>query len=330
MFRFANPYFLFILLSIPILLYWHFKRGTRNFGVLNFSSISIFKRISSGKNLFLLHIPYFFRVLALGFLILAFSRPQSGIKNREVTTEGIDIMLVLDISSSMLAEDFRPNRLEAVKSVALDFIDQRVSDRIGLVVFASESFIQCPLTIDYEILKKLLNSVTVIEKRYDGTAIGMAIANSINRLRSSESKSKIMILLSDGRNNAGELDPITAAQLAKINNIKIYTIGAGGNQPAPFPVEDPIIGKRYIRRKIDIDEETLKKIAEITAGKYFRATDESKLAYIYREINAMEKTEIKVKEYTRYSELFPYFLIPGLILMVGEMFLSHLLIRRIP
>jgi Ca-activated chloride channel family protein len=261
---------------------------------------------------------------------MALARPQSGNTRREFTTEGIDIMLVLDISSSMKAIDFRPNRLEAAKSVAQKFIEGRQSDRIGLIVFAAESFLQCPLTIDYGVLKDLLNQVDIVEEKYDGTAIGMAIANATNRLRESQAKSKIMILLSDGCNNAGEIDPRTAANLANAFEIKIYTIGAGKLGQAPYPIELPNGQIQYRLVNAEIDEVLLQDIANQTGGKYFRATDEKSLAMIYEEISGMEKTEVKVHEFVNYNELYPYFLVPGFLLVALSGLIGLTIWRRTP
>ena len=234
----------------------------------------------------------------------------------------VDIILVIDISSSMLAEDFKPNRLEAVKEAALNFIANRPKDRIGLLVFAGETFIQCPLTTDKQVLSSLLKDIRIAEKEYDGTAIGMAIANATNRLRDSKAKSKVMILLSDGSNNAGELDPITAADLANQFDIKIYTIGAATDQSLTYI---PGVG-RMIN---EIDEETLKEIAKETGGEYFRAKDQDMLSEIYAQIDSMERTEIEVKSYTKYKELFGWFLIPALIIAMGTETLSRTIFKRL-
>jgi Ca-activated chloride channel family protein len=233
----------------------------------------------------------------------------------------VDIVLVMDISSSMLATDFPPNRLEAVKKTAKDFINARSGDRMGVLVFAGESFIQCPLTIDQDVVLSLMDEIRVAEQSYDGTAIGMAIANATNRLRHSDAKSKVMILLSDGSNNAGELDPITAADLAAKFGIKIYTIGAGTNQDVSF-----IPGRGYIRN--EIDEETLRSISQRTNGRYFRATNVSVLEEVYTTIDQLERTEIEVKEYTRYRELFGWFLIPAIIFGLGGQTIDRTLFRR--
>jgi len=315
MFYFADWGFLFLLIFVPLIAFWYWKIGRKNEGALRYSSIKNILQVNNRRALYKVHSLYAARLLGIALLIMALARPQSGNTLREFTTEGIDIMLVLDISSSMQAIDFRPNRLEAAKSVAQKFIEGRQNDRIGLVVFAAESFLQCPLTIDYGVLKDLLNQVDIIEEKYDGTAIGMAIANATNRLRDSTAKSKIMILLSDGRNNAGEIDPRTAASMAAAFDIKIYTIGAGKLGQAPYPVTLPGGQVQYRLMDVEIDEALLKDVAVQTGGKYFRATDEKSLATIYDEISGMEKTEVKVREFVNYNDLYPYFLIPGFFLI---------------
>jgi Ca-activated chloride channel family protein len=236
----------------------------------------------------------------------------------------------MDVSGSMLAEDIKPNRVTAAKEVAASFIRGRKNDRIGMVVFAGEAYTQCPLTLDYGILLNFMKDIQVgmIE---DGTAIGMGLATAVNRLRHSEAKSKVIILLTDGRNNRGQIDPTTAAQLAKAMGVKIYAVGAGTTQEtAPYPVEDPFYGKRYVPIRVDIDVPMLRKVAEITGGQMFRATDRKSLETIYQEIDQMEKTEIKVKEYTRYTELFHYFLFIGLLLLAVECLLSNTRYRKLP
>jgi len=253
--------------------------------------------------------------LALAALILALARPQLQNTTVEQNAEGIDIVLVLDISSSMQAEDLKPTRFEAARSVAIDFIDKRVSDRIGLVTFALKSFTVVPPTLDYRLLKQLLENfdMGIIE---DGTAIGMGIATAINRLKESEAKSKVVILLTDGQNNAGEIDPVTAADLAVTYGIKIYTIGAGTRGTAPFPIQDPIFGRRYQNVPVNIDEEMLTEIASMTEGKYFRATDTEELQQVYSQIDELEKTEIEEIIYTDYRDLYLYFLIAAILLII--------------
>ena len=259
--------------------------------------------------------------LTILLIILGLARPQIIDSIQETNVDVVDIVLVMDISSSMLATDFSPNRLEAVKKTAKNFINARESDRIGVLVFAGESFIQCPLTIDKEVLLSLMDDIQVAEQSYDGTAIGMAIANATNRLRNSDAKSKVMILLSDGSNNAGELDPLTSADLASNFGIKIYTIGAGTNQDVSF-----IPGRGYIRN--EIDEKTLKSIAKRTNAKYFRATNVAGLEEVYKTIDRLERTEIEVKEFTRYKELFGWLLIPAMVIGLGTHAIDRALFRK--
>jgi Ca-activated chloride channel family protein len=258
--------------------------------------------------------------LILSLIIFALARPRYTENFETKSIEVIDILLVLDISSSMLADDFPPNRLESVKKTANKFIKTRENDRIGIVVFAGESFIQCPLTVDKNVLELLIKEITIAQKEYDGTAIGMAIANATNRLRKTTVENKVMILLSDGSNNKGEIDPETAAELAASFNIKIYTIGAGTNKSYTRIPDRGMI-------KNEIDEETLKNIAKITNGKYFRAIDENALENIYNEIDMLERSVIEVKQYTTYKELFGWLLTPALILALILQILNVILFR---
>ena len=316
MITFENIPFLWLLLALPIYLVWYLRKNDVNRSKLRFSETAIFGIIQKRAVPLKVHLPFALRMLAITMLIVGFARPRSGVTNQEVTTEGIDIMLVLDISSSMEARDFRPNRLEAAKKVAEHFIDNRVNDRIGLVVFASETFVQAPLTLDYDILRQFLRKVTIVPKKYDGTAIGLAIASGVNRLKNSDAKSKVMILLSDGSNNSGEIQPITAAELAATFDVKIYTVGAGTRD------------RRLLQS--GLDEAILRQIAETTNGKYYHASNEKRLLDIYEEINELEKTEIKVKEYTRYKELYSSFLLPGVLLLLMEIFTGLTYSRRLP
>jgi Ca-activated chloride channel family protein len=258
------------------------------------------------------------RLAALVVLVAALARPQTVATSERVTSEGIDIVLALDISGSMLAEDFQPdNRLAVAKRVMGDFIRGRKADRIGLVVFAGASYTQCPLTLDYPVIEALLEQVRfgLID---DGTAIGMAIANGVNRLTDSKAKSRILVLLTDGENNAGPIDPKTAAELAKARGIRIYTIGVGREGVARIPVADPMFGQRYRQVETHIDEESLQEIAQVTGGRYFRADDPKALAGIFSTIDSLEKTEVEVKHYHRYGELFPWVAGAGLVLLLGE------------
>ncbi len=264
-------------------------------------------------------------------IIIGLARPQSGTRKQEITTEGIDIMLILDVSSSMKAEDFKPkNRLEAAKAVAKEFVQGRNNDRIGLVIFAGEAFTQCPLTLDYGVLTDLLDKIQIAPESWDGTAIGNGIATSVVRLKDSKAKSKVIILLTDGRNNAGEINPLTAAQVAQTFDIRVYTIGAGTRGSAMYPVDDPLFGRRYVSMPVEIDEDLLRKIADQTGGEYFRATDTEKLRQIYQEINEMEKTKIQVKEFTKYRELYVNYAGAGLILLILEILMLNTILRKLP
>ncbi|MEC9447891.1 MAG: VWA domain-containing protein [Candidatus Neomarinimicrobiota bacterium] len=321
MLSFGNPYYLLLLIIIPIIYICNKKFAENNEGTVQISSAKLFSKKIKRKGLIRKNILFIFQYLTLLLIIIALSKPRIIDSLKETKMDVIDIVLVMDISSSMLATDFSPNRLEAVKKTAKNFIEERISDRIGVLVFAGESFIQCPLTVDKDVLLSLMDDIQVAEQSYDGTAIGMAIANATNRLRHSDAKSKVMILLSDGSNNAGELDPLTSADLAAKFGIKIYTIGAGTNQDVSF-----IPGRGYIRN--EIDEVTLQSIAKRTNGQYFRATNVSGLKDVYNTINALEKTEIEVKQYTRYKELFGWFLIPAMIFGLGGQTIDRLLFRR--
>ncbi len=331
MFRFANPEYLFLLLLLPILFVYHWKKGHRLSGQVKFSTLKHMKNIRGSFRQILRKNLYLLRLVILGLIIVGLARPQSGTRKQEITTEGIDIMLALDVSSSMLAEDFKPkNRIEAAKAVAEEFIKGRTNDRIGLVIFAGEAFSQCPLTLDYGVLVQLLDKIEVAPRDWDGTAIGNGLATAVARLKDSKAKSKVIILLTDGRNNAGEIDPVTAAQVAETFNIRVYTIGAGTRGSALYPVDDPIFGKRYVPMQVEIDEGLLKRVAQETGGKYFRATDSEKLREIYREIGEMEKTKIQVKEFTKYNELYVNYAAFALLLLVVEVVLSNTYLRKLP
>jgi Ca-activated chloride channel family protein len=328
--RFAQPEFLILLVLIPIFAWWHFKRFKLRSTSIRYSNVGLFGKVSKPKSHVWRQSMIFFRLAVLALAIIALARPQSGHTEQEVMTEGVDIVLTLDTSSSMLAEDFKPkNRIEAAKEVASNFIRGRKNDRIGMVVFAGKSFTQCPLTLDYGILLNFMKDIDVGQIE-DGTAIGLAIANATNRLKTSEAKSKVMILLTDGRNNRGEIDPVTAAKVAKALNVRIYAIGVGTRGAALYPVDDPFFGKRYVKMPVDIDEDVLQRVAAITGGKYFRATDRESLEKIFAEIDRLEKTKIEVKEYTRYSELFVNWLWAALAVLVFEVILANTRFRKIP
>lgn len=325
---FAYPYVLWFLLVIPAMIFWHYFKGRKREPGINYSYLKFLDGVSSNWKEKLKDVPIFLRAAALAFMIIALARPQTFSSGENIYAEGIDISLVLDISGSMLAEDLRPNRLESAKNVIDKFIEGRVSDRIGLVVFSRYAFTQCPLTVDYNVLRNLLSEIKsgMIE---DGTAIGNALANGTNRLKDSEAKSKIIILLTDGVNNAGEVDPLTAVEIAKNYGIRIYTIGVGTRGEAPYPVQTPF-GIRYQMVPVEIDEALLKNIAESTGGQYFRATDNRTLNEIYNKIDKLEKTKVEVTSYQSAAELYYGWLKIGLLLILLELILSKTIFRRLP
>jgi Ca-activated chloride channel family protein len=316
-----NPEWFWALLIIPVILIkFGFDFWKKRVPVLSFSSSAMLKDISGSWRTYGVYLPPVLFIAGLVLTILALARPQLQNTVVERNAEGIDIVLALDLSTSMRAEDLKPNRFDAAKTVATEFIDKRTSDRIGLVAFAAKSFTVCPPTLDYDLLKKLLEDVQmgVIE---DGTAIGMGLATSVNRLKESIAESKVIILLTDGQNNSGEIDPVTAADLAASFGIKVYTIGAGTRGTAPYPIDDPIFGRRYQNVRVDIDEEMMQRVADITGGKYYRATDTESLLSIYGEIDELERTKVEEVIYTENEDLYLDFLLPGIaLLLLGLMF----------
>ncbi len=325
---FAYPWMLYFLAVVPLMIIWHWKIGKAKEPSIKYSSLNTFGRIPPSWKERLNRAPMVLRSLAVGLLIVALARPQSFSSSQNMTTEGIDIVLALDISGSMTSEDFKPNRIEAAKSVADKFIDGRPNDRIGLVIFAREAFTQCPLTIDHAVLKHLLKKVEP-GMVPDGTAIGNGLADAVGRLKNGEAKSKVIILMTDGVNNSGEIDPLTAAEIAKTFGVRVYTIGIGTNGEAPYPVQTPF-GIRYQMIPVQIDESLLQQIASITGGEYFRATDNRTLSRIYDRIDKLEKSKIKVTSYRNAAELFSGWLDAGLILLLVELGLSRVILRRIP
>ena len=313
-FLFAIPAFL-----ILIIIKKNFLRRSSSIQVSNFYSL---KNYFGNQGKLKISIINFLFIISITLLIIGLARPRISLVDENITVEVIDIILVLDTSSSMLAEDFKPNRLEAVKDAAQEFIANRNGDRIGLLVFGKETFIQCPLTIDYSVLNSLLNEVTVMEPKYDGTAIGVAIASGVNRLRNSDSESKVIILLSDGSNNAGSIDPISAAKIAKEYGIKVYTIGAGTNQSIT-----QIPGRGFVRN--EIDEETLIGIADVTNAKYFRAIDKASLSGIYSEIDKLEKSEISVSYFSSFKEVYIWFILLGFVFIILSELLRTYYFRRV-
>lgn len=320
-----DPQWFWALLIIPFMMgVFFFRWFTRRRPTLLFSALK--SKLPGSWRTRLFWLPDFFLWIGVGALILGLARPQLENVIVERKAEGIDIILVLDISTSMLAEDLLPNRFESAKNTAISFIRKRISDRIGLVIFAGQSYTVCPPTLDYNLLTKLIQQIQmgVVE---DGTAIGMGLATAVNRLKDSKARSKVIILLTDGQNNAGEIDPGTAADLAVTYGIKIYSIGAGTKGMARYPIQDPIFGKRYQNMKVDIDEPMLISMAQMTGGKYYRATDSKSLQAIYDEIDSLEKTKVDELIYTDYQELYEYFLLPALALLAFSMLLSKTLFR---
>jgi Ca-activated chloride channel homolog len=329
-FRFADPWFLLLLCLLPLFVGW--TRKNRE-AVLPYSSIGQLKTVQSPQMRLLLALPRILRAMAFALLVLALAQPQEGQKRNEILSAGVDIVLAIDTSGSMQALDFmkdnnRINRLEVVKDVVSGFIKNRENDRMGMVVFGDEAFTQCPLTLDQDILLSFLKNLE-IGVAGDSTAIGSAIGIAVKRLKDLKSKSKVIILLTDGRNNAGSLSPLQAAEIRKTYGIKIYTIGVGTRGKAPFLV-DSVFGKQYIYQDVEIDEKTLQEIAEKTEAQYFRATDLESLKTIYQQIDRLEKSEVKVLDRSEYNELFHYFLIPGFFLVLLEVILTHTRLRRIP
>lgn len=325
---FANPHYLWFLTILLPLIAWYVYKQARADASLRMSTLSPFNGLKKSVKQYALHGLFVLRCAAIAMIIVAIARPQTSNSMRKESTEGIDIMLALDISGTMLAEDLKPNRLEAAKSVAISFVSDRPNDNIGLVVFAGESFTQCPLTTDHTALINLFQSVEygMIE---DGTAIGLGLANAVNRLKESKAVSKVVILLTDGSNNRGDISPITAAEIAKTMGVRVYTIGAGASDVAPYPFQTPM-GVRYQTIPVDIDEDVLRDIADMTGGAYFRAKDTKKLEMIYDEIDQMEKTRLQVREYSKKSEDFWPFLVGAFVCLLLEMVLRYTWLRRLP
>lgn len=327
-YEFANPEYFWLLLVILPMVVWYVFKERNSYADLQFSSISFFKTLKRGNRIWLRHVLFALRVLAIAFLIFALARPQSDNSWQTYNSEGIDIMLALDISGSMLARDFEPDRLEAAKEVATKFVLERPQDRIGLVVFSGESFTQSPLTTDKAVLVNLMKDLKsgMIE---DGTAIGLGLANAVNRIKDSKAKSKVIILLTDGVNNRGAIAPMTAAELAKTFGIRVYTIGVGSLGEAPYPVQTPW-GIQLQNMPVEIDEDILTQIADMTGGKYFRATDNKKLEQIYSEIDQLEKSKIEVKHFSKKDEQYFLFALIGVLLLIVEALGKYTLLRKIP
>ncbi len=328
MFRFAYPYALFALALLPVVVWVALRRrGHRSVG---FSSLDLFVGAGLEAGVWKRYAMTTLRVVLLALIVLAIARPQTGRSERTTHSEGVDIMLVLDSSGSMQAQDFKPkNRLHVAKEVVKDFVSRREQDRIGLVAFAAHAVTQCPLTLDHSVLNTLIDDVD-IGMLEDGTAIGVALATACNRLKNSDAQSRVIVLLTDGQNNAGAIDPTTAARVAATLGIKVYTIGVGTKGRAPMPVSDPFYGTRMVSVEVNLDEETLTKIAEITDGRYFRATDREELFKIYEQIDALEKTRIEQQTFVNYTDRFVWFVLPALAILVLELGLGATALREIP
>lgn len=325
---FKNPELFYLLLVILPMAAWYIFRQKRNTASIQVSSTASVFRAPKTIRHYLRHLIFVCQVIAIAFFVVVLARPQSSSNWENVTTEGIDIIISLDISSSMLARDFSPDRLEAAKNVAMEFISGREYDRMGLVVFAGEAFTQCPLTTDRAVLLNLFKDIQsgLIE---DGTAIGNGLATAVSRLKDSEAVSRVVILLTDGENNRGEVAPMTAAEIAKTFGIRVYTVGVGTVGTAPYPVQTPF-GIELRDMEVKIDEDLLTQIASITGGQYFRATSNKKLEEIYREIDKLEKSKIDVQQYSRKSEEFLPFALLGALFLIAALFLRTTIFRSIP
>ena len=326
---FANPTYLYLLLLLIPIIGWYIYKLSKSQASLQVSSTEVFDIPgTSSWKVWLRHVPFVLRTVAIAVLVVILARPPSTNSWQYSSTEGIDIVLAMDISTSMLAQDLKPNRLEASKDVASSFINGRPNDNIGLVVFAAESFTQCPLTTDHAVLLNLFKDIQpgIIQ---DGTAIGLGLANAVSRIKDSQAKSKVIILLTDGVNNTGEIAPVTAAEIAKTFGVRVYTIGVGTQGEAPYPFQTAF-GIQYKNVPVEIDEQTLKQMAATTGGQYFRATDNASLKEIYSEIDKMEKTKISVQEYSKKQEEYKNWAILLFVLLLVEILLRNTLLRNIP
>jgi len=324
----ANPEFFWLLLILPVLIVWYWFRHTKSNAAMRVSGLELYDDIPTNFKVWVSHILFVLRLLAVALLIVAIARPQSVSSRQNIHIEGIDIVMALDVSGSMLARDFKPDRLEAAKEVAKEFIAKRPNDRVGLVIFSGEAFTQVPLTTDHTMISNLFREVKsgMIE---DGTAIGDGLATAISRLQNSEAISKVIILLTDGVNNSGSVDPLSAAEIAKMFGIRVYTIGVGSRGYAPYPVQT-IYGIQMQQMEVQIDEELLQQIALQTDGRYFRAENNEKLREIYDEIDALEKSKIDVQEFKRKHEMFLPFALIAIAAFMIEMLLRYLYFRKLP
>ncbi|SHL83755.1 Ca-activated chloride channel family protein [Chitinophaga jiangningensis] len=327
--EFAHPAFFWLLLLVPVMVYWYISRRKKQQGVMMLSSLQGLKGFPVSWKVRFRPLLLVFRLLAFTALVAALARPQTSNTSENIDSEGIDIVMAIDISGSMLAQDLQPNRLEAAKNVAMDFVDKRISDRIGLVVFSGESFTQCPITTDHGVLKSQIMQVKS-GMLQDGTAIGMGLATSVDRLRGSNAKSKVIILLTDGVNNTGLVDPLTALEIAKAFKIRVYTIGVGTIGKAPFPMPMPDGSVQTVMQDVQIDEPLMKKISKETGGQYFRATNTDDLKHVYDEIDQMEKTKVEITSYKKFAEHFFLFAFIALACILIEVVLRYTLFRSLP
>jgi Ca-activated chloride channel homolog len=328
--QFAEKHWFWLFLLLPVMIVWYLIKLKRYEGELHFSSFGNFKNIKSSLRAKFRHLSFALRLIGISFIIMAMARPQSRSSWKDVKTEGIDIVISMDVSLSMLAKDFKPNRLEVAKDVIYDFIDARPNDKIGLVLFGGEAFTQCPLTVDHKVIKNMLPEVKA-GMLDQGTAIGLGLANAVARIKDSKAKSKVIILISDGVSNVGEIAPLTAGEIARTYGIRVHTIGVGSKGKALQPVAMYPNGQmEYDYVDVDIDEPTMTKISEMTGGKYFRATNEKSLFNIYKEIDKMEKTIISEKSFTNKAEHFLPLGIAALIVLLLEFLLRRIVFRSIP
>lgn len=324
---FAHPIFFGLLLLIPFLIWWQYRNKKKNNPALRVTTLSGLSNVKPSWRVRLIPSLFVLRIIALVFLIIALARPQSSNVTENIDSNGIDIVLAIDVSGSMLAEDLHPNRIEAAKNVAMDFVDRRESDRMGLVIFAGESFTLCPITIDHDVLKQQISSVKSGEL-VDGTAIGDGLATAVDRIRRSNGKSKVIILLTDGVNNTGKVGPELALEIAKAYKVRVYTIGIGTRGMAPYPVQTPF-GIQKQNMEVQIDEPLLRKIADETGGKYYRATDNATLKSIYNDIDKLEKTKVDISSYKHYAELFFPFAMIAIIALSLEILLRYTVFKSI-
>jgi len=324
---FAQPYFFLLLLLIPVMIWWQWRNNKKQAPAFRVTSVAGIKGLKPGWKVQLRPLMFVLRLLAVLMLIIALARPQSSNVTESVDSDGIDIVLSLDVSGSMMAEDLKPNRLEAAKEVAIDFVNRRPADRIGLVIFSGESFTQCPITIDHDVV---ISQIKQVESGSlaDGTAIGMGLATAVDRLRNSTARSKVIILLTDGVNNTGLIDPNTALEIAKAYKLRVYCIGVGTRGEAPYPVQTPM-GMQRQMMPVEIDEPLMRNIATQTGGKYFRATSNASLSAIYKEIDQMEKTKIEVSSYKHFTDLFFPLALIALACLALEMLLRYTVFRSI-